>query len=73
MDRGFNEFQARAEAAEAALKTIHAAIAYWMPPDSGIEDQDLIAVITEILEEYGLPFVAPAAFESEETAPELPL
>jgi hypothetical protein len=66
MDRRFDELQARVETAEAALPEIHAAVAYWMPRDSGIEDQDLIAVITEILEAYGLPFVA------FEPAPELP-
>jgi hypothetical protein len=70
MDRRFDELEARVEAAEGALNEIHAAVAYWIPPDNGIEDQDLIAVITEILEAYGLPFVADDAFEP---APELPL
>jgi hypothetical protein len=55
------------------LKTIHAAVAEWMPPDGEFGDRDLIVAITEILESYALSFVAPDAFEARETVPELPL
>jgi hypothetical protein len=65
LDRKFDDCQTRVEAAEGALREIHAAVAYWILPNNGIEDQDLIAVITEILEAYGLPLVADDAFELE--------
>jgi len=70
MDRRFDELLARVEAAEGALKEIHRVIGDAMPPDSDLDNQDVVVVITGILESYGLPFVSDDAFEP---APELPL
>ena len=44
-----------------------------MPPDSQLEDRDVIVLITLILESHAMPFVAEDAFESRALAPELPL
>jgi hypothetical protein len=63
MDRGYNQYQARAEAAEASLREIHAAVALWMESDGALDDRDLAIVVSGILEEYGLDLVAPDAFE----------
>jgi hypothetical protein len=69
MDRPFNDAQARAEAAESALREIREAIGVWMQPGGALVDRELIIVITAILE----AIVAPNACEPPPTSPELPL
>lgn len=63
----------RPVAAESALRAIYRVIGDWMPPDSELDDRDVIVLVTQILESHGMPFVADDAFEPHEMEPELPL
>lgn len=63
----------RSVAAESALRAIYRVIGDWMPPDSELDDRDVIVLITQILESHGMPFVATDAFDSVDVEPELPL
>lgn len=51
----------RPVAAESALRAIYRVIGDWMPPDSELDDRDVIELITQILESHGMPFVADEA------------
>lgn len=74
MNEKVDDLRARAESAESTLVAIHAAIGWSRPPESSLDDSDLILVITELLESHGMPLVAPDAFEPVEAEPEqLPL
>lgn len=68
-----NPVQMRAVAAQCALRAIYRVMGDWMPPDSELDDRDVIMLITQILESHGMAFVADDAFEPREMAPELPL
>lgn len=69
----FEPLQTRPIAAESALRAIYRVIGDWMPPDSELDDRDVIVLITQILESHGMPFVADDAFYFPTASPEPPL